>query len=205
MTFDEKRVIRRVLDGDADAFEELVRANEKNVYNLALKMTGNEQDALDLSQDAFLKAYTSLPSFNGESRFSVWLYRLTYNLCIDFLRKRKRRQTVPLDGEDENGEPYALQIPDPAPGPAETAERNQTRREILDAVQALPPNHRQILVMRCVEELSYARIAAELGVGEGTVKSRLNRARAALEKSLRQKGTYPFADRLKNGKGGEVL
>ena len=86
---EESAVIARVLAGDADAFEPLVREHQTNVYRLALRLLGNEADAADAAQDAFLKAYTSLGSFRGESRFSVWLYRLTNNVCIDALRRRK--------------------------------------------------------------------------------------------------------------------
>ena len=82
-------VIRRVLDGDANAFEAIVREYERNVYNIALRMSGEREDALDISQEAFLKAYHSLHSFRGESKFSVWLYRIVSNTCLDFLRERK--------------------------------------------------------------------------------------------------------------------
>ena len=117
MIQEDARLIRQVLDGNADAYEHLVRANEKKVYNLALKMTGNEQDAMDLAQDAFLKAYTNLGKFNGTCKFSVWLYRLTYNLCVDFLRRKKRENTVPLVYEDEDGTDRSLSIRDPAGDP----------------------------------------------------------------------------------------
>ncbi|MCL2392880.1 MAG: sigma-70 family RNA polymerase sigma factor, partial [Oscillospiraceae bacterium] len=91
---EERSLIQRVIDGDRNAYEELVIANQKNVYNLALKMTKSEEDALDISQEVFFKAYRHLGRFRGDSMFSVWLYRLTYNLCIDFLRKQPKNKIV---------------------------------------------------------------------------------------------------------------
>ena len=94
-------MIQEILAGDTARFEVLVHAYEKGIYNLCLRMLGREQDALDASQDAFFKAYRSLGSFRGESRFSVWLYRLASNVCLDMLRKRPAVPDVPLAGEDE--------------------------------------------------------------------------------------------------------
>jgi len=108
----EQEIIQRVIGGDKNAFEGLVLVNQKNVYNLALKMTRNEEDALDISQEAFVKAYKQLRNFRGESRFSVWLYRLTYNLCIDFLRRKPKSNAISLDFEDDSGELTPLEIPD---------------------------------------------------------------------------------------------
>ncbi|MBQ8930375.1 MAG: sigma-70 family RNA polymerase sigma factor [Oscillospiraceae bacterium] len=204
MIQEDARLIRQVLDGNADAYEHLVRANEKNVYNLALKMTGNEQDAMDLAQDAFLKAYTNLGKFNGTCKFSVWLYRLTYNLCVDFLRRKKRENTVPLVYEDEDGTDRSLSIPDPGDTPETAAEKAETRREILEAVDKLPEQYREVLLMRCAENMSYAAIARTLGVQEGTVKSRLSRARGMLGEFLTRQGTIKVFHRQKSRKGGEV-
>ena len=93
---EEMRIIAKVLDGDTNAFEVLVEDQKKVVFNLALRMLGNEEDAYDISQDAFLKAYTNLSSFRGDCKFSSWLYKLTTNLCLDFIRKRNRHKVVPL-------------------------------------------------------------------------------------------------------------
>ena len=125
-TEEELKIIKQVTDGDTDAFEGLVLANQKNVYNLAFKMTGNEEDALDISQDTFIKAFEQLSGFRGESRFSVWLYRLTYNLCVDFLRKRQRTKESPLTYTDDDGDVAELQIPDMRSLP----ERDALRREL---------------------------------------------------------------------------
>ena len=92
----EKKIIEKVLGGDANAFEELVLKYEKTVYNLALRMVGDRDDAFDMTQEAFIKAYGSLSSFRGDSKFSVWIYRITTNVCLDFLRSKSRKQQVSL-------------------------------------------------------------------------------------------------------------
>ena len=172
-------------------------ANQKNVYNLAMKMTKNEEDALDISQEAFLKAYRRLEGFRGESKFSVWLYRLTYNLCIDFLRKNSAAKTISLDYEDTSGDIKPLEIPDLRNLPEDNAIRSETRKNIAESINELPLNHREILVMREVTGMSYDDISASLGINTGTVKSRLARAREKLVEILGKKGTFPEGYRLK--------
>ena len=196
-TQEEKDIIKKVTGGDKNAFEELVLANQKNVYNLALKMTKNADDALDISQEAFIKAYRQLSSFRGDSKFSVWLYRLTYNLCIDFLRKNSTAKTVSLDFEDSAGDVKPLEIPDLRNLPEDNAIRTETRKNIADGIKELPDNHREILVMREVTGMSYEEISSSLGINAGTVKSRLARAREKLIEILVKKGTFPEGYRLK--------
>ena len=188
---DELRIIKKVIDGDADAFEELLLANQKNVYNLALKMTGNAEDALDISQEAFFKAFRLLGSFRGDSRFSVWIYRITHNLCIDFLRKSKKATTVSLTYQDESGDICDIEIADNRELPESAALRREMRIDIATGIGELEPNHREILIMREITGMSYDDIAQTLGINEGTVKSRLARARGNLAKILMGKGTFP--------------
>ena len=192
---EEQKVIQRVLGGDQSAFEALFLANQKNVYNLALKITANEDDALDISQEAFLKAYAQLGSFRGESRFSVWMYRMTHNLCIDFLRKKSRAKVVSLTYEDDDdvGE---LEIPDLRSLPENDTIRRELRGTIDESIGELSPKHREILMMREITGLSYEEIGAALGISEGTVKSRLARARQNLATILVKKGTFPDGFRL---------
>ena len=109
---EEKGYIERVLAGDESAYEPLVTENQTKVYRLALRILKNEADAEDAAQEAFLKAYTSLADFRGDSRFSVWLYRLTNNICIDILRKNKRAVIMSLQTEDDDGEETEIAIPD---------------------------------------------------------------------------------------------
>lgn len=177
---EELRIISQVLSGDTDAFELLVLDQSKIVYNLALRMVGNQEDAADLAQDAFLKAFTSLPSFRGECRFSSWLYKLTTNLCLDHIRKRSRQKTVPLYYEDDEGNEEMLEIPDERISPETEAERRQLREEVRSGLEQLPPMQREILVLREIGGLSYDEIGAQLDLEAGTVKSRIFRARKKL-------------------------
>jgi len=188
----EKEIIHRVLGGDKNAFEGLVLENQKNVYNLALKMTRNEDDALDLSQEAFVKAFRQLGNFRGDSRFSVWMYRLTYNLCIDFLRKKKKEANViSLDFEDDSGDVMSLEIPDLRDMPEDSVVRSEMRENITESIYALPLKHREMVVMREITGMSYDEIAKTLKMNVGTVKSRLARARLKLIEILKEKGTFP--------------
>ena len=197
MTVDEElQTIKKVLSGDKGAFEALVLENQKNVYNLALKITKNEADAQDVSQEAFLKAYTQLNGFRGESRFSVWLYRLTYNLCIDFLRKKPRTAVIPLTYQDDDANMHDLEIPDIRNLPEDSLMRKETRKAIAESIGELGPDHREILTMREITGMSYGEIAQMLNISEGTVKSRLARARINLVKILSGKGTFPESFRL---------
>jgi RNA polymerase sigma-70 factor (ECF subfamily) len=200
---EEKEVIKKVIGGDRNAFEDLVLANQKNVYNLALKMTRNEEDALDISQEAFIKAYRQLDTFRGNSRFSVWLYRLTYNLCIDFLRKKSGANTVSLDYEDEAGDTVPLEIPDLRNLPEDNTIRSEMRKIISESIEELPAKHREVLVMRELTGMSYDEMAASLGVSVGTVKSRLARSRLKLISILKEKGTFPESFRLNTYKEPE--
>jgi len=194
----EKEIIERVLGGDKNAFEGLVLANQKNVYNLALKMTRNEEDAMDISQEAFVKAFRQLGNFRGDSRFSVWMYRLTYNLCIDFLRKKqKTNNVVSLNYETEDGGMSPIEIPDLRDLPEETAMRGEIRNNITESIKELPLKHREVLVMREIAGMSYEELAATLKINVGTVKSRLARSRLKLIEILKEKGTFPDNFRLK--------
>jgi len=197
---EELDVIKKVLDGDSNAFERIVLANQKNVYNLALKMTKNEEDALDISQEAFLKAYRQLEGFRGESKFSVWLYRLTYNLCVDFLRKKPRAGVISLTYQDDDDDSHDIEVPDVRNLPEDSLIRRETRESIAEGINALSPQHREILVMREITGMSYGDISDTLHVSEGTVKSRLARARLSLANILVEKGTIPESYRLKERK-----
>ena len=187
----ENEIIQKVIGGDKNAFEDLVLANQKNVYNLALKMTRNEDDALDISQEAFVKAYQQLANFRGDSRFSVWLYRLTYNLCIDFLRKVPKVNIISLDYEDDDGEISPLEIPDLRNLPEDSAMRGEMRKAIETGIGKLAEAHREVLVMREITGMSYDEIATTLTISVGTVKSRLARARLKMVDYLESKGTFP--------------
>ena len=200
---DELRIIKKVLKEDKSAFEELVLANQKNVYNLALKLTCNEEDALDISQEAFFKAYIQLKNFRGESRFSVWMYRLTYNLCIDFLRKKPKATVISLTYNDNDDDAGDIEIPDTRELPEDVILSRESRKIIADSIGELGSSHREILIMREITGMSYSDMAITLNVSEGTVKSRLARARKNLAGILIDKGTFPESFRQKEREEAE--
>jgi RNA polymerase sigma factor (sigma-70 family) len=197
---EELRIIQDILYGDTEKYEQLVIENQKNVYNLALRMTGNPDDALDISQEVFLKAYTNLKSFRGDSLFSSWLYRLTYNMCIDLSRKNKRRKAVSLSQNDNDGEDSELFIPDTTSLPETELEKKELRSAIANAVCSLSPEHRNVFIMREYRCMSYEEIAEALCVSQGTVKSRLSRARKRLASYLISQGTFEGNKRHKKQK-----
>ena len=180
----DELLIRRAQRGDADAFEQLLLEHQKNVYNLCYRMAGNPDDAMDLSQETFLRAWRCLDQYQFASAFSTWLYRLCSNICIDFLRRRRRQQTVPLTFEDADGEEQTYAVPDVQPVPEEQVELKLTRETLAAAMAQLLPEHRAVLQLRVVNEMSYEQIADVLDIQIGTVKSRLSRARNQLKKIL---------------------
>lgn len=200
----EAAVIQSILDGDVNAFETLVKEYEKNVYNLALRMTGNSEDAADMSQEAFIKAYNSLSSFRGDSKFSVWLYRIVSNVCLDYLRSRTRKPTVSLSTENDDGEEVELDIADESQSPELLLDRSLTRDAVRRGLAALPPDHREILLLREIQGLSYEEIAAALGLEAGTVKSRIFRARKKLCSFLIKDGNIPEFVSSSKERGGDL-
>lgn len=180
----DELLIRRAQRGDADAFEQLLLEHQKNVYNLCYRMAGNPDDAMDLSQETFLRAWRCLDQYQFASAFSTWLYRLCSNICIDFLRRRRRQQTVPLTFEDADGEEQTYAVPDAQPLPEEQVELKLTRETLAAAMAQLLPEDRAVLQLRVVNEMSYEQIADVLDIQIGTVKSRLSRARNQLKKIL---------------------
>ena len=186
----EEQLVRRAQQGDNSAFEQLLLAHQKKVYNLCLRMSANADDALDLSQEAFIKAWRSIGQYQFEASFSTWLFRLTSNVCIDFLRRKKRRQETSLtESYEDSDEGAELSIPDANPLPEQQAITNETKIELARAMEQLAPDHREILQLRVIEDLPYEQIADILGVRVGTVKSRLARARLSLRKILKA-GNY---------------
>lgn len=185
---DEKQCIKKAAQGDATAFEELLVRYQGQVYNLCLRMTANAEDAADLTQEAFVKVWKNLDTFQFDAAFSTWLYRLASNCCLDFLRSRKRRPTVSLTMETDEEDEQTAELPDDSPTPEEAAIVREERETLYLAMQSIDDEQRQILTLRVVNDLSYSDIARVLGIREGTVKSRLSRARESLRKKLTEIG-----------------
>lgn len=174
-TMDDRQLVTLARKGDQDAFTRLVERHQKMVYNLALGKTGSHHDAEEVTQTAFFKAWQGLPSFQGKAAFSSWLYRLTVNAAIDLLRQRKKHQGV-LSLDD----PDLPVVPDRGPSPEELSEEHERRQLLWQAIESLPEPHRIPLLLREIEGLSYREIAQALDLEEGTVKSRLACAAAAV-------------------------
>ncbi len=188
----ETELVRRAKDGDVEAFEQLISNYQIKVYHIAYHMLSNEQDAEDAAQDAIIKAYRYLGSFKEESGFYTWIYRITQNICLDMLRRRKRNNTHMIDlvKKDQDGQESEVQIVDEKPQPEEQLMRRQVQNEMQNAIAELKENYRVVIVMRDIEGMSYDDIAAVLEISTGTVKSRLNRARENLRKIVEKKYQY---------------
>lgn len=196
---DEKHILERAKRGELDAFEELVRRYEKRVYAVALRSSGSPEDAADIVQEVFLRAWRSIESFRGDSGFSTWLFRITMNLCVDFARhKQAQPQTQSMVDEEENERP----MPDTAPMPEEHLENRELGRELAAALEEISEEHRRIVLLRDVSGMSYTEIAEVLEISEGTVKSRLSRARIALRKVLLKRGNLFLSAASNPSKGG---
>ncbi|MFN0149931.1 MAG: sigma-70 family RNA polymerase sigma factor [bacterium] len=185
---EDRDLVRRSLEGNEGAFEELVRRFQAPVLNLAYRVVRDWDESQDVAQEAFVKAYGALNRYDATYPFKVWLFRITTNVAIDHLRRR-RGGTVSLDAprypgsDDDSGWDIA---DDASPGPGDGIESAQ-RREILDiALAKLAPPLRAAIVLRHVEDLSYEEIAATLGIPLGTVKIRIHRGREALARILKR-------------------
>jgi RNA polymerase sigma-70 factor (ECF subfamily) len=181
---EERARIRAVLDGDTERFQELVEVHQDRVYRLALRMLNNEEDARDAAQDAFLKAYRQLASYQQEWRFKTWLMSITSNLCIDRIR---RRRIEPLAFSDQppnaDGETPEVEIPSHDPGPDAQVAANEQRDVLNQMMAALPEEDRRMVHMFYVADMSYEEIVQATGASLSAVKSRLFRARRALAQS----------------------
>ena len=182
---EDKDLIRDALAGNQDAYKRLMRKYRNAIYHLIVRMIGFTPEAEDLTQEAFIKAFNSLASFNDEFSFSTWLYKIATNNAIDHLRKRKVKLVSidkPLPNSD--GEQH-FEIPDTSYVPDQNILRAQQTRTIETAIENLPDKYRVVIVMRHQQEKSYEEIAEELGLPLGTVKAHIFRARELLYRSLK--------------------
>ena len=181
-------LVERALNQDLAAFEQLVARYQNRIMGFVARMLNDREEAEDVTQEVFIKAYRSLDSFRGASSFSTWLYRIAQNLCIDRARKRKRSPQQaysldePIDKDEDRG---GREIPDLSAEPSLGVEREELRRQVRSIVAEMPEKLRSVLVMCDIQGMAYEDIARVLGCPIGTVKSRLFHARADLARRLR--------------------
>lgn len=177
--------------GDDDAFETIVNRYSRLIYNIALRSASSPEDAADITQETFLKAWRSLASFRGDCALSTWLCRIALNCSCDHARAAKRHFSLSLTApEEENGREWDLPETDIRAMPEEEITRQVEIDAVRQAIAALPEEQRTIVTMRDITGLSYAEIADSLGLEMGTVKSRINRARAAIKNFLLERNFF---------------
>ncbi|MCC6446484.1 MAG: sigma-70 family RNA polymerase sigma factor [Armatimonadetes bacterium] len=182
----DRSLIDRCKRGDLGAFDQLFRRYTRQVYNYAFRMIPNYDDANDIAQEAFLRAYNSIKSFRGESNFSTWLFRIVYNVSLDEIKRRKNRSYLSLDEQLESDEEgLTRQVESQLPTPQEIIEKRERDRIIQEAIAVLPDYQKAMIVLYHMEGFSYEEIAEIVGLPIGTVKSRLNRARESLKEKLK--------------------
>jgi RNA polymerase sigma-70 factor (ECF subfamily) len=184
---DDRELVERCQQGDLDAYGILVGRYRHKVYGLAFSMLRNEQDATDLSQEAFVRGWQGIRRFKKNSSFYTWIYRITTNLVIDVVRRRDRRPTTAFEeGIEPDTDPSVQEAPSTNPSPVDEAQRKELRGQIDAALLELSPEHRAVIQLREFEGLDYATIAKATGCSIGTVMSRLHYARKHLQKLLKE-------------------
>jgi RNA polymerase sigma-70 factor (ECF subfamily) len=184
---DQGELIRAAQRGEREAFDELVRQTYVDTYSLACRLTGNEEDARDVAQDAYLRAWRGIGRFRGEAEFSTWMYRITANAASTHTRRRRRLRTEVLDDHMEPIEDRIESLPGPAAESAEGLER------VSQAIATLPAKLRHVVVLKDVYGLSHEDIAAELDISVAAAKVRLHRARRKLKDMLYEHGEEAHA------------
>jgi RNA polymerase sigma-70 factor (ECF subfamily) len=180
---DDFKLVRAVQAGDHHAFEELVRRYQRQVANLIYVTMGNADEVDDIAQEVFIRAFRSLPNFKFDASFFSWIYRITMNLCIDEIRKKKIRRVLSLDFLTEDALERSRQDKSEET-PSDSVLADEKKRMVSSALQKLSPEHREILVLREYEDYSYNEIAEKLNLSLEAVKSRIFRARTELRELL---------------------
>jgi len=181
---DDASLVRAAQKGDLAAFEELVGRHRDKLYGRAFSMMRNEEEAIDLSQEAWVKGWQRLRQFQGESSFGTWMTRIVINLCLDQLRKQKRQRTESIEAMDEESGGVERQMPVVVPNPSAGLERAELRQHIDEALSKLSHEHRTALVLHEFEDMEYKEIAKTMGCSIGTVMSRLFYARRKMASLL---------------------
>lgn len=190
MSLRERRLIRRLKQRDERAFREMVLTYQQQVYSVVLRMLGNEQEAEDLAQEVFVTVFKSIDGFRGDSKLGTWIYRIAINHCrnrFKYLARRHYHTTKPLDDVREREREGEMPLHGQMSRPDEMLEGRRLERAIQEAIAALEPDHREVIVLRDVQGVSYDEIGTITGLAPGTVKSRLHRARMALKDQLEKR------------------
>lgn len=182
----EEQFIKELKAGKESAFARLIEEHKNKVYRIALSLVKNPTDAEDIAQDVFIKVYTSVSTFKGNSSLATWIYKITYNMSLDFLKSHNRRlkRFKTLDDPEDS---EVLNLSDESFLPEKAFENLELKKDLAEAMAKLPEDQRQIVELKDVHGFSYEDIIEMTGTKEGTVKSRLNRARASLRKMLQSK------------------
>lgn len=184
----EKRLLRLSREGDRQAFAEIVEIYKDKIHSLGLRMLGNMQDAEDIAQETFMRVFANLHRYDEQYKISTWIYRIANNLCIDKIRKRKvRSNQFSLDAQIHGTEGLELHdtIHDEEPSPLQQVLQYELQVTVRDAILALTPKYRTIMILRYLEDLSLQEISDIVGLPVATVKTRVHRGREALRKSLK--------------------
>ena len=191
MTEPERSLLRRLRDRDERAFRELIEAHRDRVFNISYRMLSSREEAQDVAQEVFITVFKTIDTFREESKFSTWLYRVTVNHCKNRIKYLSRRHDRDRDELDENTRETngAIATPVRAPQPDRALESAQTEVLLEAAIKTLDEDQREVVVLRDIEELSIEEICEITGLPDGTVKSRLHRARLALRKKLQRELT----------------
>ena len=177
---EDAALVKAAQKGDTGAFEELVARHRDKIYARAISMMRNEDEAVDLSQEAWVKGWQRLEQFQGDSSFATWITRIVINLCLDELRKQKRRRTESIEEMDEESGGVERQMPVVTTNPTERLERGELRQRIDKALEQMSHEHRTVVVLHEFEEMEYKEIAKAMQCSIGTVMSRLFYARRKL-------------------------
>ena len=183
---DEAELIKSVCNGEREAFYELVHPYERMIYATAIAVLKNPADAEEVAQEAVMKAFSHLPTFRAESKFSTWLIQITYNEARMKVKKARQHLYESIDEQQQNekGDFWPKDYADWRPIPSEVLEQNEIRQAVQDAINSLSPQYREVLVLRDVQHLSIKETTTILGISEANVKTRLHRARLQLRDSL---------------------
>ena len=186
---DEKELIRQAKSGNLKAYEEIIGLYEKKVFSTIYYMVKNDNEVEDIAQEVFIKIYKNLGNFKEESSLYTWIYRITVNVCIDELKKRKKVVNLEEKIDTKDGE-VELQLSDDSKSPTDIAEDNDLKDKLEKCIKKLPESQRMMIILRDIKGFTYMEIAEIMKMNLGTVKSKINRARASLKELLEEDGTF---------------